>query len=187
MEDVKAITRLKQGDLLGLEILITRYQAKAVHTAYLILFDRSLAEDVVQAAFIKIAKQIHQFDVKRPFGPWFFRIVINDSLKAIRKQKREVSIQDHLDEPTKELAKWLIDPKPHPELYLEQKEYRQIVLNAIKSLPPDQRAVIVMNYFLDMPMADMSRELNRPLSTIKWWLRDARKRLRVLLNSLQDN
>ena len=47
MEDRIAISRLKQGDLTGLEALVNRYQAPAVHAAYLIVFDRALAEDVV--------------------------------------------------------------------------------------------------------------------------------------------
>ena len=48
MEDQIAISRLKQGDLNGLEALVRRYQARAVHAAYMIVYDRSLAEDVVQ-------------------------------------------------------------------------------------------------------------------------------------------
>ena len=182
MEDRTAISRLKQGDLNGLETLVSRYQAQAVHAAYLIVADRSLAEDVVQMAFVKVAERIHQFDDERPFAPWFFRIVVNDALKLARKQHRNVSLEEQLDEPTAQLAKWFTDPNLQPEQWVEQKELRQIILRAVQSLPPGQRAVIVMRYFLDMSMWDMSAKMGRPLSTIKWWLRDARKRLRSLMN-----
>jgi DNA-directed RNA polymerase specialized sigma24 family protein len=64
---------------------------------------------------------------------------------------------------------------------VEQEETHQVILKAIQSLPPGQRAVIVMKYFFDMRMMDMSTKTGRPLSTIKWWLRDARKRLRDLM------
>lgn len=181
MEDQNAISRLKQGDLTGLEILVNRYQARAVHAAYLILYDRLQAEDIVQTAFIRVAERIHQFDDERPFAPWFFRIVVNDALKLAKKQKRSVSLEEQLDEPTAQLAKWLTDPAPQPENLVEQAESRQIILKAIQSLPPEQRSVIVMRYFLDMSMAEMSKKTERPLSTIKWWLRDARKRLRSLI------
>ena len=50
-------------------------------------------------------------------------------------------------------------------------------MKAIQSLLPEQRAVVVMRYFLEMSEAEMSTEMSRPLSTIKWWLREARKRL----------
>jgi RNA polymerase sigma-70 factor (ECF subfamily) len=185
MKDQIAISRLKQGDLNGLETLVSRYQARAVHAAYLIVHDRPLAEDVVQMAFVKVAERIHQFDEQRPFSPWFFRIVVNDALKLARKQMRTVSLDEQLDEPTAQLAKWLTDPGLQPEQWVEREETRQIILRAISSLPPGQRAVIVMRYFLDMSMLDMSSRLGRPLSTIKWWLRDARKRLRGLLNTSQ--
>ncbi|NIV30633.1 MAG: hypothetical protein GWN58_14380 [Anaerolineae bacterium] len=66
---------------------------------------------------------------------------------------------------------------------MEQKETRQIILKAIRSLPPGQRAAIVMRYYLDMSMSETSAETGRPLSTIKWWLRDGRRRLRGLMDA----
>lgn len=182
MEDRTAISLIKQGDLNGLEILVNLYQARAVHAAYLIIYDRVLAEDVAQAAFVKVAEHIQQFDEKRPFAPWFFRIVVNDALKLAKKQKRNVSLED-LDEPAAQLAEWLTDPGLKPEQLMEQKEMRENILKAIQSLPPDQRTVIVMRYYLEMSEADMSTKMDRPLSTIKWWLRDARKRLYDLMDS----
>jgi RNA polymerase sigma-70 factor (ECF subfamily) len=185
MEDQSAISRLKRGELNGLETLVNRYQARAVHAAYLILGDRSLAEDIVQMAFIKVAERIDQFDIERPFAPWFFRIVVNDALKLAKKQKRNVSLERQVDETTRQVAMGLTNPEPEPEQLVMIKESRQVVLKAIQSLPPGQRAVIVMRYFFDMSMRDMSTETGRPLSTIKWWLRDARKRLRRLIKTPQ--
>ena len=182
MEDQIAISRLKQGDLNGLETLVNKYQVRAMHSAYMILFDRGSAEDIVQAAFIKATERIHQFDEERPFAPWFYRIVMNDALKLAKKQQRNFSLEGHLDAPVAQLATQLTDPNLTPEKILEQKEIRQNILKAIQSLPPEQRAVIVMQYYLDMSEKEMSAKMERPLSTIKWWLRDARKRLRSLMD-----
>ncbi len=186
MEDQIAISRLKQGDLNGLEILVNRYQVQAVHAAYLILYDRQLAEDIVQSTFIKVAQRIHQFDDQRPFAPWFFRIILNDARKLAEKQVRDVSLNTQVDQPAAQLAKWLTDPDPGPEDQVEQKEMRETILDAIQSLPPGQRSAIVMRYYLDMSMAEMSDATERPLSTIKWWLRDARSRLRRLMSTAQN-
>jgi len=60
MEDQIAISRLKQGDLNSLETLVNRYQSRAVHAAYLILYDRALSEDVVQSAFVKVMERIQR-------------------------------------------------------------------------------------------------------------------------------
>ena len=180
MDDQTAISRLKQGDLNGLETLVHRYQAQAVRAAYLVLYDRTSAEDVAQTAFVKAAERIHQFDEGLPFAPWFFRIVVNDALKTAQKLRSVLPLED-LDEPAARLADWLTDSAPSPEQQLEQKEIRQNLLKAIHSLPPEQRAVIVMQHYLDLSEAELSAKMERPLSTIKWWLRDARKRLRDLL------
>lgn len=182
MEDQIAISRLKQGDLNGLESLVNRYQAQAVKAAYLIVYDRALAEDIAQTAFLKLVEKIHQFDEQRAFMPWFFRIVVNDALKIAQKQKRNVSL-DEFDEPVARLAESLTNPALQPERLLEEKEIRENILRAIQSLPPEQRAVVVMRYFLGMSEAEMSLQLDQPLSTIKWWLRGARKSLRNLMNT----
>jgi len=181
MEDIIAIHRLKQGDLSGLEALVARYQVQAVHAAQLIVRDRPLAEDLVQSAFVRIAKKIHQFDEERPFGPWLMRIVVNDALKAAQRQKQSVPLDEEPDEDAFYLARWLVDPQHQPDKILEIKESTQLIRAALKRLTPEQRAVIVMRYFLEMSEAEMSARLERPTSTIKWWLRAARERLRRLL------
>ena len=183
MEDRIAVSRLKHGDLNGLESLVNRYQRQAVQAAYLVVNDRGLAEDVAQTAFIKVAERVNQYDEERPFAPWFFRIVMNDALKLARKQNRSISLDEQPDESTIQLAKWLIDPGLQPEQLVEQKEIRETILKALQTLTPEQRTVVVMRYFLDMSEADMSTKMARPLSTIKWWLRDARKSLRNLMNT----
>jgi RNA polymerase sigma-70 factor, ECF subfamily len=53
MEESQAIARLKRGDIGGLEVLVRKYQAQATRTAFLIVRDRALAEDIVQAAFVR--------------------------------------------------------------------------------------------------------------------------------------
>ena len=183
MEDRIAISRFKQGDLSAVEPLVKRYQVQAVHAAYAIVHDKATAEDVAQVAFIKVVEQIHQFDEDRPFAPWFFRIVVNDAIKIAKKQKLNISLEEQLDQPTAELARWLKNPENHPEQVVEQNEMRKSILVAMQQLPPEQRAVIVMRYFLEMSEAEMSARMDRPLSTVKWWLRDARSRLRNLIGN----
>jgi len=186
MDDQTAITRIKQGDLNGLESLVERYQARAVHAAYLIVFDQALAEDIAQTAFVKVTERINQFDEARPFEPWFYRMVVNDALKAARTRKHTVSLEsDQENSPAARIFRGLATSEPLPELQIEQEELRQSILEAVHRLPPEQRAVITMHYFLGLSQADMSSRLNRPLTTVKWWLHEARKRLRSLLDGLR--
>ena len=154
-----------------------RYQVKAVHTAYLITGDIAAAEDVVQTVFLRVANKISQFDDRRPFHSWFLKIVVNDAVKETKRQQRHIS----LDEPAQELLNWLLDAGPRPEELAEASELRGAVWSALQRLAPEQRAVIVQRHFLEMSEAEMAVELQRPPSTIKWWLHTARERLKALL------
>lgn len=181
LEEKLAIARLKQGDLDGMEALVRRYQVQAVSAAFLIVRDSKLAEDIVQDAFLRAAERIDQFDESRPFGPWFLRSVINASTKAVRRQKRLIPL-DAQDEETSKVVDWLMDSNPQPELILETEETRQMVWKALGELTAEQRAVIVMRHFLDMSEAEMTDELGRPLTTIRWRLKTARNQLRKILH-----
>lgn len=183
MEDQIAISRLKQGDPGGLETLVRDYQVRAVYTAYMILFDRSLAEEIAQTSFVRVAENIQSFDEKRPFAPWFLRIVVNEALRVSRQQRQTVSLDENPDETSLTVARWLLDPQPHPEKLVELAETRQVLLNALRGLTAEQRAVVVMRYYLEMSESDMSAKLERPISTIKWRLHTARERLKTLLRA----
>jgi RNA polymerase sigma-70 factor (ECF subfamily) len=178
MDEQQAIALLKQGDLSGLEYLVRKYQAPAVHTAYLISGDIAMAEDVVQIVFLRVAQKINQFDQHRAFQPWFLRAVVNDAIKAAKRQQKSISLDEPADEA---VSDWLMDKAPRPEELAEASDLRQKVWNALRQLPPEQRAVIVQRHFLEMSEAEMVEKLHRPASTIKWWLHSARKSLKVLL------
>jgi RNA polymerase sigma-70 factor (ECF subfamily) len=183
MDDPTAITRIKQGDPHGLEILVTRYQVKAISSAFLVLHDQELSEEVVQEAFVRMVEKIEQFDERRPFAPWFFRIVLNEAVKLARQQNRLTSLEEEPDDPIQHLAGCLVDPNLPPEKATEIRQSKAMIWAALKRLPPEQRAVVVMRYYLEMPEADMANQMDRPVSTIKWWLRAARDRLATLLRA----
>jgi RNA polymerase sigma-70 factor (ECF subfamily) len=181
LSDQEAIALLKAGNINGLAVLARRYQVKAVQTALFITCDRGLAEEVVQEAFLRAYRKIHQFDASRPFNPWFLRIVTNAAKKIVKKQGRFQPLDDSDD--SRSLAARLIDPAEGPEELSETAETRAEVWEAIKRLTPDQREAVVMRYFLGAKEREMVQVLDRPASTIKWWLYAARQRLRQILGS----
>lgn len=182
LDEKRAITQLKQGDLDGMEVLVRRYQIRAVSAAFLIVRDPKLAEDIVQDAFLHVAEKISQFDENWPFGAWFLRSVVNASVKAAKRQKRLIPLNGEAqDEEGTSIADWLTDPDPHPEFLIETEQIRQVVWKALGQLSPDQRAAIIMRHFLDMSEAEMTGELQRPLTTIRWRLKTARNQLRKIL------
>ncbi|MCK6576627.1 MAG: RNA polymerase sigma factor [Anaerolineae bacterium] len=177
MEDLQSIKQLKSGDIGGLEALVQKYQVQAVRTAYLITHDRALAEDVVQAAYLRVYRSIERFDVRRPFAPYFLRIVVNEAVQAARRAGRQMPLAD--DAPDWDML--LNADAPDPQDEVEASELRETVRRALLALSPEQRAAIVMRYYLDLSEMEMSDLLAVPTGTIKWRLHAARKQLRGLL------
>lgn len=187
MDERQAIARLQRGDISGLELLVRLYQVRAVRAVYLIVRDRHLAEDIVQAAFVRAYERIHQFDSTRSFGPWFLRSVVNDAIKAAGRRDRLVPLDSMVDDREDRFGDLPADPGLGPEDLVEQTESRETVWAALGALSPAQRAVIVQRYFLDLSEAQMAEELDCPTGTVKWRLHAARARLRTLLKPVQAN
>jgi len=82
------------------------------------------------------------------------------------------------------LTDLLVDPSPGPADLAEAAETRQAIWSALGKLPPAQRAVIVLRYYLGLSEAEMADELACPPGTVKWRLHAARERLRRLLRPL---
>lgn len=177
MQERRAITRLKRGDIGGLELLVKAYQVRAVRAATLITHDPALAEDLVQAAFVRAYERIHQFDDSRPFGPWFLRSVVNDAVKVVTRYRPQMALDDSPPEDSDPLA----DPAPGPDELLERAETQEAVWDALAQLPPEQRAVVVLRYYLGLSEAEIATEQRVPRGTVKWRLHAARDRLRDLL------
>jgi RNA polymerase sigma-70 factor, ECF subfamily len=178
-----AIKRLRRGDIDGLAILVRTYQIRALRTAFLITSDKALAEDIVQAAFVRLHERIHRYDSSRPFEPWFLRTVVNDALQMLRQGQRVLSLDDPLPNTADgtTFADMLPDTDITPELALEAGELRAAIQQALAALPAEQRAVIVLRYYAGLSENEMAEATDAPPGTIKWRLHTARKQLRVLL------
>ena len=178
MQEYEAITRLKEGDIRGLETLVHLYQRPALQAAYLTTGDYPLSEDIVQAAFLRAYKYIHRFDDTRPFGPWFLRAVVNSAHTALTS-RRDLSLEAQLTESGDLLDLPTLDP--NVEDLLDAADTRDEVLAALEKLSPGQRAAVVMRYYLDLSDTEVAQRLSVPPGTVRRRLHDARQRLRSLL------
>ncbi|MDP9375916.1 MAG: RNA polymerase sigma factor [Chloroflexota bacterium] len=181
MDERQAIARLQRGDITGLDPLVRRYQVEALRAAVLITRDRALAEDIVQAAFLRVYERIDQFDAGRPFAPWFLRGVVRDAVKLATQQRRQVPLDGfervEIARPTG-LAR---SPDNDPLALLERAETRQEIAAALAQLTPSQRAVLVQRHVLGLSERAVAAGLALPPGTVKSRLHAARARLRRLL------
>jgi RNA polymerase sigma-70 factor (ECF subfamily) len=182
MNELEAIQRLKAGDVSGLDVLVRAHQVRAMRAAYLIVRDVPLAEDIVQAAFLRAFDNIRQFDETRPFAPWFLRIVVNDAVKAATRTRRNVSMDAEV-QGERVFDELLATLNADPLDAAAQAEERARVWEALGRLEPRQRAAVVAHYFLGFSEAEIAQEQASPLGTIKWRIHEAKVRLRELLGT----
>jgi RNA polymerase sigma-70 factor (ECF subfamily) len=176
---------MKAGDIGGLATLVERYQVQAIRTAYLIVRERPLAEDITQAAFVRAYERIDQFDPGKPFGPWFMRSVANDAIKAVQRARRTVPLNGESDN-AGPVASLHADPGRAPLAILEAAEDAAAVWDALDRLPPEQRAVMVLRYFDGLSDAEIADQVDAPPATVRWRLFAARSKLRTWLGARAD-
>jgi RNA polymerase sigma-70 factor (ECF subfamily) len=178
MDDLLAIRRLKRGENSALEVLVFRYEEKAIRTAFLIIHDEALARDVVQNVFLQIYRSIARFDETRRFEPYLLQCVVNASLNAVKKASRQILLDDDLSE-----VESLLSKATSAETEVEDRQLRAEILEALSRLNPRQRAAVIQRYYLEMSEKEMSTSLGIPAGTVKWLLNEARAKLRDLLSS----
>lgn len=177
MEDEEAITRLRRGDVTGLDVLMQRYQRLALRIAYLICRDRALSEDIVQTGFVRLYERIGRFDSTRPFGPWFLRSITNDALMATRRK--------HISLDTEAAKEGLSIISADQSLFdaIEVAETKEAIWAILDRLSPVQRSVIVMRYYLELSDREIADALEIPPGTVRRRLHDAHQNLRRMLPS----
>jgi RNA polymerase sigma-70 factor, ECF subfamily len=174
MDEREAILRLQGGDISGLAWLVNAHQLEAIRVATLITRDRELAEDIVQAAFLRAYDRIASFDPERPFRPYFLRSVMNDATKAVTRRWR--SLPWH-----REGHELHPDPDHTPEAAVIAAETNAAVHAALAAMPASQRRLLVQRYFLGWTDQEMASAANCPPGTIKSRLHAARRRIKQFL------
>ena len=187
MDEKEAIRLLKQGQIKGLETLVNHYQTRGLRAAFLILDDQDLAEDIVSDAFLRAYQKINQFDLHRPFGPWFFQIVTNLAKRAASRNNRSTPFSAVPPTLQERYIQSENQADASPEDQVAEDDRQDQLRKAIMALSPGQRTVIVQKYFLNLSIAEIASNTLTPQGTIKWRLHTAYKRLRILLEAEEND
>lgn len=149
-----------------------------LRTAYLIVWDLPEAEDLVQETLLKVAKRWPK--IRRMDHPLAYarRILVNlalDGSAGRTRARAELSA-----EPQRQNVAAIEDPGGAVDTYDE-------LLTALCSLPPRQRAVLVLRYFLDLPETEVAAVLKCSLGTVKSTASRGLARLEQTLRQTNDD
>ena len=171
------VERSRTGDRQALAALMERYQRPIYNAAYRVLGNGDDAADVTQNTFLKVAEKLDDYDAQYKFFSWIYRIAINESLNALRRDSREEPLED-CDELPSSAA---LDPESHA--YDAQLAGR--IQHALNALRYEHRIVITLRHFSDCSYGEIAGILELQEKTVKSRLFEARQKLRELLKEYQ--
>ena len=142
----------------------------AWRAAYAVTADRGLADDAGQEAFVKAFAALGRFDETQPFAPWLKRIAINAAVDSLRRSRRLEVVHD--EEST--FHTWALGESAEDDL-------RRWAVADAAALGAAKRIVVVLHYWLDLPLEEIAGVLGLPIGTVASRLARAKDELRAVL------
>ena len=172
-EEVDLIRKAKEGDTAAFAVMIRRYQNLVYATAFQILKDTALAEDVAQEAFITAFQSLQDLRTESSFPPWLRKIARNLALASRREQHRFGALEEAgvLQSPSAEVGREVERERCEADAFGE--EVRRIV----SSLSDTLRFPMLLCHIDDLSTRDAARFLGITEGALRKRLHDGKKRL----------
>ena len=152
------VERAREGDLDAFSELAAAAITRLYAIATLILRDTERAQDAVQDALVLAWLDIHALRDADAWDAWSYRLTVRACVKLARKDRRRISVEvSGIGQPETIGA-----PDPAASIVERDRLEREIGL-----LPLDQRAVMVVHYYLDQPLSAAAEILDIPVGTAK--------------------
>jgi len=169
--DTELVVLAREGSTEAAGALFDRYWVLAWRTAYAVTADRALADDAGQEAFVKAFGALARFDETQPFAPWLKRIAINAAVDSLRRSRRLEVVHDE----ESAFHGWALSETAEDDLR------RWAVTDAVAALGAGKRVVVVLHYWLDLPLEEIAGVLGLPIGTVASRLARAKEELRAVL------
>ena len=175
-EESDLLSGLAAGDQSCLAALYDRYGNAALGLAFKVCGNRTIAEDIVQEAFLALWQRPDSFDAKRGSAGSFLMGIVHH--KAVDAVRREASVHRREEN-------FAVDPQESSEDEVVEAAWLSMrktkVLNALRQLSPVQREALELAYLKGLTYSEVAERLNIPLGTAKTRMRDGMIRMRALL------
>ena len=169
VEDVEDIgTAAQVSPYAGFDAFVREHSQRLGRAAYLLTGDRHLAEDLVQTALAKVAIRWEQIVAKGDPAPYVRTVVIRTAIGWRRRRW-------HGEVPTSPL------PETPDTTATRTFDSRDRLRRALLTVPPRQRAAIVLRFYEDLSEADTAKAMGCSVGTVKSQTAKGLTRLRELL------
>jgi RNA polymerase sigma-70 factor (ECF subfamily) len=162
----------RKGDSDAFGKVVEAFQSPVYNLCYRMLGNPEDAEDAAQEAFWRAYQGLSKYDFQRSFGTWMLSIAAHYCIDRLRRKRINfLSLEALLPEEDAP------DTSPTPEVVTGKNEEREAVQELLKTLNPEERAMIVMRYWYDMSYEEIGQSLSCSVSAVKSRLHRARRAL----------
>ena len=148
--------------------LVRRYEPKLLRYAASLVQDNDKALDIVQDTLLKAYINLNGFQAKKSFSGWIYRILHNEAMNAVKKNRREVKLPDDFD---------VADPD-HFENELSREETIAMVHKCLEKIPLKYAEPVALFYLEEKSYEEISDILRIPAGTVGIRISRAKKAMR---------
>ena len=181
ISEKELLMRAKSGDEAAFEEIVKMYQQKICSTIFFMVKNENIVEDLAQEVFIKIYRNIGKFNAESSLYTWIYRITMNTCIDQIKKEKRFTYINPVIETEDGEMEVQYEDETQKLDEILEEKIRREKLIKAIKKLPAEQRALIVLRDVRQFKYMEIAEMLKLNLGTVKSKINRSRQALKEIL------
>lgn len=181
LSDEELVKAFSNGDENAIRELIARYKEKVFTTINMLVKDRYLAEDLFQDLFIKVIDTLRKsrYQEEGKFSGWLMRIAHNLCMDHFRRVKAKPVITTHDD---RDLFATLSFASPAADHEITKRQRHDTIRRMIDLLPEEQREVIILRHYADMPFKDIAKHLKCSINTALGRMRYGLGNLRRIMN-----
>jgi RNA polymerase sigma-70 factor, ECF subfamily len=166
---VGLVERARSGDHDAFSVLVRASVPRLLGAATLILRDQDRAQDAVQEALVQAWRNVRALRDLEAWDAWLYRLTVNACYRSAKTVKRRSVVELQLT-----LDREPVDDDPSRII-----ADRDLLGRALGRLPVDQRAVMVLHFFLDLPLTEAADVLGIPVGTAKSRLHRGLETLRI--------
>ncbi|WP_243644532.1 RNA polymerase sigma factor [Paenibacillus pinisoli] len=161
--ELDTISRIVQGDREAFRSLYDEYFDYAMRTAALVAKNREWAKDAVQETFLRVYRNIWQYDRAKPFKPWFYSILLRECYRVMEREKKVVPLGEQLERVAVEASM----PDGKLDLY-----------DALQSLQDMYRIPLILKYLHNYSEKEIADIMELNVNTLKSRLLKGREQMR---------
>ena len=165
-ENARVAEGLKRHDPQLLDELIVQYQYRLLRYLLYLTGNRELAEDLFQETWMRVLVRGAQFNGNSRFDTWLFTIARNLVID-LRRRRSMASLEEMCEAGDEERPFEVASQEKTPFDHLASMESGQLVADALLTLDPLHREVLVLRFHEEMSLEEIARMTRAPLSTVK--------------------